>query len=137
MDKYEERRLDLLRLVEQMGRGGRVRVANAISKSPDYIARMLYPKGKNGHKGIGEDTAELIDKAFPNWRMKNIQQQGQPLRVAHSVNEASPPDYHSAAWPFKTVTPRDWASIPPDVQAVIEQQVKAMATSIAENERAA
>ncbi len=137
MDKYEERRLDLLRLVEQMGRGGRVRVANAIDKSPDYIARMLYPKGKNGHKGIGEDTAELIDKAFPNWRTKNIEQPAQPLRIAYAVNEASPPDYPSAPWPFKTVTPREWASIQPDVQAVIEQQVKAMAANMAENDRAA
>jgi hypothetical protein len=61
----------------------------------------------------------------------------QPLRIAYAVNEASPPDYPSAPWPFKTVTPREWASILPDVQAVIEQQVKAMAANMAENDRAA
>lgn len=67
MDKYEQRRVALKKLVDELGRGGIKKVASTIAKEPNYVSRMLYPQGKKGSKRIGEDSAELISSAFPNW----------------------------------------------------------------------
>jgi hypothetical protein len=119
MDKYEVRRTKLLALINQMGRGGRVRVSQAIGKSPDYISRMLYPKDKAGHKGIGEDSVELIEKAFPGWLNT-----GDSLLV-----EAREPtsEYRvtTKAWPFKTISEAEWAAIPEALRDVLERQIRA------------
>jgi hypothetical protein len=71
MDKYEIRRLALLRLVESMnlpnGRGGQKRVADKIEVDANYVSRMCYEEGRAGKKRIGEDTVEKLNNAFPNW----------------------------------------------------------------------
>lgn len=67
MDKYETRRAALRNLVDSLGRGGISRVAEAIGKEPNYVSRMLYEENKPGRKRIGEDTAELLARAFPRW----------------------------------------------------------------------
>lgn len=119
MDKYEARRLGLLRLVNKIGRGGRARVAEAIGKSPDYVARMLYPKDKPGHKGIGEESADLLDKTFPDWL---------DLDDGFLGAMESPSVYlvKRQQWPFKTITREEWGQIPEPIQQVIEQQIKAI-----------
>jgi hypothetical protein len=137
MDKFEQRRLDLLDLVQQMGRGGRVRVAAAINKSPDYIARMLYPKDKAGHKGIGEDSVDLLDKAFPNWRAKKTTCHDPITKAIYAVREPEPPSITEKDWPFKTVKKAEWLSIPEATRLVIEQQVRAMIPQSDANEIAA
>jgi hypothetical protein len=137
MDKFERRRLDLLDLVQQMGRGGRVRVAAAINKSPDYISRMLYPKEKAGHKGIGEDSVDLLDKAFPNWRVKKTTADDASTRTIYAVREPTPPSITGGAWPFKTIEEADWLRIPEATRQVIEQQVRAMIPQSDANEIAA
>lgn len=67
MDKYETRRLALVALREKLGKGGIAKIAAAIGKDPNYVSRMLYPPGKDHRKRIGEDSAELLDAAFPGW----------------------------------------------------------------------
>ncbi len=119
MDKYEVRRTKLLELINKMGRGGRVRVSQAIGKSPDYISRMLYPKDKAGHKGIGEDSVELIEKAFPGW-LGNIEPN--PLEVRESTGEYK---VLRNDWPFKTITHVEWNAIPEPVREMLERQIKA------------
>jgi hypothetical protein len=136
MNKYEERRLSLLRLVEQMGRGGRVRVSNAINKSPDYIARMLYPKDKPGHKGIGEDTVDLLDKAFPDWRNKDTSVESAAVRI-HAAKEPGPPAYTQEEWPFKTIRPADWRSLPLEQRDLLELQIRALLPLVEANSKAA
>lgn len=119
MDKYEFRRTKLLALITQMGRGGRVRVSQAIGKSPDYISRMLYPKDKAGHKGIGEDSVELIEKAFPGWL-------GTTVALPFQAREPSA-KYKVAtkAWPFKTISEAEWAEIPEPFREILERQIRA------------
>ncbi len=116
-------------LVNGMGRGGRVRVSQAIGKSPDYIARMLYPKNKPGHKGIGEDSVDLLDKAFPNWRA--------PLN-AFTVQEA-PGKWRveSPSWPFVEISPSEWKSIPAPQRDSLEAYIQTLVPSKQTTERAA
>jgi hypothetical protein len=119
MDKYELRRTKLLALINQMGRGGRVRLSQAIGKSPDYISRMLYPKSKAGHKGIGEDSVELIEKAFPGWLGTN---EALPLQARKPSAEYK---VTAKAWPFKTISEAEWAEIPDSLRQVLERQIRA------------
>jgi hypothetical protein len=119
MDKYELRRTKLLALINQMGRGGRVRLSQAIGKSPDYISRMLYPKGKAGHKGIGEDSVELIEKAFPGWLGTN---EALPVQAREPSAEYK---VTTKAWPFKTISEAEWAEIPDSLRQVLERQIRA------------
>lgn len=77
MDKYEIRRLALIRLIESLnhpnGRGGQKRVADRLEVDPNYVSRMCYEEGKAGRKRIGEDTVEKLNEAFPDWlRPKGI-----------------------------------------------------------------
>lgn len=65
MDMYEQRRNALQRLVDSLGRGGIASIAQKIGKDASYVSRMLYPADKNGSKRIGEDTAVLLQGAFP------------------------------------------------------------------------
>lgn len=67
MDMYEQRRIALQALVDAKGRGGIARIAHQIGKDPSYVSRMLYPPEKSGYKRIGEDTALLLVKAFPDF----------------------------------------------------------------------
>jgi hypothetical protein len=131
MDKYEARRLSLLRLVNEMGRGGRVKVAQAIGKSPDYISRMLYPKEKAGHKGIGEDSVEALDRAFPDWM--NYSETG---FIGVKEPEAAY-KFTRHAWPFKSISPDQWAQIPIPTKEMLEQQIKALVPPKESNKLAA
>ena len=70
MDKYEMRRSALQDLIDGLGWGGVTKVAERLGKSPSYVSRMLLPTTKSGFKRIGEDTADLLDVAFPGW-MRN------------------------------------------------------------------
>ncbi|WP_167627127.1 S24 family peptidase [Paraburkholderia caballeronis] len=67
-ERREERRLALLRLKDQFGRGGIAKIARTINKEPNYVSRMLYPPDKPGAKGIGEDSVVLLDEHFPGWQ---------------------------------------------------------------------
>lgn len=131
MDKYEFRRTKLLALINQMGRGGRVRVSQAVGKSPDYISRMLYPKDKAGHKGIGEDSVELIEKAFPGWMGTN---EALPLKAREPSAKYEVP---TKAWPFNTISEAEWAEIPEPVREMLERQIKAALPLVAQNSAAA
>lgn len=67
MDKYEKRRAALKGLVDSLGRGGIATIAARIGKEPNYVSRMLYPPGKKGRKRIGEDSADALAAAYPEW----------------------------------------------------------------------
>jgi phage repressor protein C with HTH and peptisase S24 domain len=65
MNKYEIRRLALIKLVSKVG--GQAKLADALEINPSYISRMLYEDGKAGKKRIGEDMVEKLDKLFFGW----------------------------------------------------------------------
>lgn len=68
MSKWHEvRREALIRLVKGMGRGGTARVAEAIDAQWSYVSRLMYEPGRKHAKNIGEDIAEKITLAFPDW----------------------------------------------------------------------
>ena len=129
MDKFEERRLALLNLVTLMGRGGRIQVAHAIGKTPDYISRMLYPKDKPGRKGIGEDSVDLLNASFPGWL------RSQPTSSLQ-VNE-SKATYFVNLWPFVSVTQDEWNRIPFATRQMLELQIKSLVPNGMESKQAA
>ncbi|HEY4530939.1 MAG TPA: S24 family peptidase [Luteimonas sp.] len=67
LDRYAERRRALRVIVDEIGRGGRVEVANKIGRSASYVSRLLYPPTKDGAKNIGDELVEAITKAYPDW----------------------------------------------------------------------
>lgn len=67
MDQYEKRRKALQSLVDHLGRGGIAAIAQKIGKEPNYVSRMLYPEGKPGKKRIGEDSAQSLAIAYPDF----------------------------------------------------------------------
>ena len=64
MDKFERRRLRLLKLRDERCGGSGAEVARRIGREPSYVTRMLYPEGKAGKKRIADDMMEIIEKAF-------------------------------------------------------------------------
>lgn len=64
MDKYECRRLNLLRLRGQYCAGKNSELANRLDRAPSYVSRMLYPEGKDGKRRIADDMLEIIENAF-------------------------------------------------------------------------
>lgn len=71
MDKYEQRRIALQALVDELGRGGIASIAQQIGKDASYVSRMLYPAGKTGGKRIGENTVEILARAYPSHFAQN------------------------------------------------------------------
>ncbi len=66
MDKYEQRRLALRGLADELGRGGLAKIGAKIGKDASYVSRMLYEPGKAGRKRIGEDTLSALAQAYPD-----------------------------------------------------------------------
>lgn len=64
MDKYEKRRLRLLKIRDDFCSGKAAEVARKIERDPSYVSRMLYEEGKLGKKRIADDMVEIIEKAF-------------------------------------------------------------------------
>lgn len=64
MDKFEKRRLRLIRVRDHLCGGAASSLAKRIGKSDSYVSRMLWPEGRDGRKRIGEDMVEQIEKAF-------------------------------------------------------------------------
>lgn len=64
MDKYERRRLRLLRIKDEDCGGNVASLAKRLGKSDSYVHRMLYEEGKPGKKRIGEDSVEAIVREF-------------------------------------------------------------------------
>lgn len=67
VNRFEKRRFALKAIVDEMGRGGRATVAKQIGTSPSYIARLLYPPGKEGRKNIGDEMVDAITRVYPHW----------------------------------------------------------------------
>lgn len=64
MDKYEVRRLNLLQILRDRCEGKASVLAARLDRSASYVSRMLYEEGKAGKKRIGEDMADMIERAF-------------------------------------------------------------------------
>ena len=64
MTKADHRRQLLRALIDDRFDGVSARFADAVGIAASYVSRMLYPEGKAGAKGIGEDTIEKIEMAL-------------------------------------------------------------------------
>ena len=78
---YEQRRQDLKRLIENMGRGSIAAIAKVIDVEPNYISRALYPPGKDGRKNIGDELVIKLDQHYPQWRQQAAK------KIAHRVEQ--------------------------------------------------
>ncbi|MGG5798138.1 LexA family protein [Edwardsiella tarda] len=89
MDKYEIRRLQLIKLRDEMCGGKAVDLARRISREPSYISRMLYPEGKKQKKRIADDMVEVIESAFnlPRGWMDGITDCHRDDKTTSSVNK--------------------------------------------------
>jgi len=65
MGKSEERQEWVRDIIRTQCKGKITKFAKAIGVSDSYASRMLYPKDKEGYKGIGEDTVKKIMSVFP------------------------------------------------------------------------
>lgn len=63
----EFRRAKLQGLIDTRYDGISASLARAADIDPSYISRMLYPEGKAGKKGIGEDMVQKINLIHPGW----------------------------------------------------------------------
>lgn len=115
MDKFEQRWRALVRLKDQLGRGGAAYIAREIGKEPNYISRALYPPGKNGRKRIGEDTAELLSEKFPGW----LSEEGWK-----GTGNSSAATTATAA----IASPKGWNRLRDDQRAAIEHLIEVMLT---------
>lgn len=110
MDKHEKRRVALKALVDSLGRGGIAAVAARIGKEPNYVSRMLYPPGKEGRKRIGEDSADALVAAYPEWFGEIERGAPQPSEKQYekaglpTPNEANEPA--APPWPSKSLIDR-------------------------------
>lgn len=82
MDKYERRRLRLIRIKDELCDGNVAELARKLEKADTYVHRMLYPIGKAGKKRIGEDSVDKVRDEFgidldessaPALRLVNVQ----------------------------------------------------------------
>jgi phage repressor protein C with HTH and peptisase S24 domain len=85
MTKSDRRRQLLRALIDDKFEGVAARFANAVGITPSYVTRMLYPQGKAGAKGIGEDSIEKIEDALRIPGYFSGKTEAAPNRVAESV----------------------------------------------------
>lgn len=64
MDKYERRRLRLMRLKDEECWGSVAGLARRLGKTDSYVHRMLYEDGRKGKKRIGEDSVDMVKAEF-------------------------------------------------------------------------
>lgn len=64
MDKYERRRLNLIRLRDERCGAKAATVAKIIGCSASYASRMLSEPDKAGHKKIADDMVDAIESGF-------------------------------------------------------------------------
>lgn len=89
MDRYEMRRLDFIDLKDSMGRGAYRKISDKTGIDGSYLSRMAYPEGKAGKKNIGDDVAQVLDKHYPLWRKRELEDMGVPV----TDETSSPPSY--------------------------------------------
>lgn len=65
MDKFEERRIKLRKLIDDEYKGVDAALASAAGIPPSYMSRMLYPIGKDQKKNITESQKEKIERVHP------------------------------------------------------------------------
>ena len=116
MDKYELRRRRLIELRDWECEGKVARLAERLSRTDSYVARMLYEDGKAGKKRIGDDMTDIIEGAFglpPGWMEMPLgtRPEASPLAPPHRAAEPGARDaasatrpLHALRWPFPTVT---------------------------------
>jgi hypothetical protein len=64
MDRFEQRRLNLMKLRDERCGGKASVLASRLRRAPSYVSRMLYPEGKPGKKRIADHMIELLEQTF-------------------------------------------------------------------------
>lgn len=64
MNRYEIRRLNLIRLKDEICSGKIVNLAKRLNKNPSFVARLLYEDGKKYKKNIADKLVSDIESSF-------------------------------------------------------------------------
>lgn len=64
MNRYEIRRLNLIRLRDEFCDGKIVNLAKKLNKDQGFVSRLLYIEGKKYKKNIADKLVFDIEKAF-------------------------------------------------------------------------
>jgi len=64
MDKYEHRRLRLIEIRDELCNGKASELARKLGKTDSYVARMLWPEGKDGRKRMGGEMVSQVEDAI-------------------------------------------------------------------------
>ena len=64
MNRYEIRRLNLIKLKDELCEGKIVELARRINKDQGYVSRLLYEEGKKYKKNIADRMVSDIESAF-------------------------------------------------------------------------
>lgn len=64
MNRYEIRRLNLIRLKDELCGGKIVNLANRLKKNQGFVSRLLYEEGKNYKRNIADKLVADIESAF-------------------------------------------------------------------------
>lgn len=99
MDKYENRRLRLIQIRDELCGGKAVDVARKIEREPSYVSRMLYEEGKKGKKRIADEMVEVIESAFslPRGWMDGIPDDGRG-NVTFSKSHKESKEFPLISW---------------------------------------
>lgn len=81
MDKFERRRLRLIRIRDELCNENVADLARKLEKEASYVHRMLYPAGKKDKKNIGEDSVDAVLKKFGIDLDEDIIRAGEPSIV--------------------------------------------------------
>lgn len=123
MDKYEIRRLQLIKLRDEMCGGKAVDLARKINREPSYVSRMLYPEGKKQKKRIADDMVEVIESAFGLSRGWLDRISGEQVDEKHSTAVNKYPLFTTVQAGAFTTTPESYTE--KDAKAWIETSKKA------------
>ena len=64
MNKFEIRRLNLIRLKDEYCDGKIVNLARALNKDQGFVSRLLYEEGKKYKKNIADKLVSDIESSF-------------------------------------------------------------------------
>jgi len=112
-------------------KGGNARLGRLLGyRDGAYVGHMI-----GGLRPITEKLIEKIHQmhGLSGWFDKDLRAQ---TGASHSELSAKEPAA-AYGWPFKLITPQEWASIPPHKRDVIEEQVSGLIASQREGKRAA
>ena len=149
MKTAEENRKDWLdRLIQEHGsianlnnKLDRDRTDATLSQIKNQSAHHKTGKPRAMGSEIARDIEEKLGRERGALDYPPTQVKGNPLikpvEVVFQINEPEPLAYNQEEWPFKTIRPADWRSLPLEQRDLLELQIRALLPLVEANSKAA